>query len=115
MSTHPMRQPWPRLLSHKPERASRSVNVVPDRKRLSLTHPIEVMPTIARIGTHMGRPAAGLNRFGPFTTDEDVRTIDFIDRAVDRPFVGDRLLRTANTESKRLPLQTRDGVHAGDL
>ena len=54
-------------------------------------HPIQGMPPIAGVGTHLAWPAAGLPGLRPFPTYEDVWTINFIHGTVTGAFVDDSI------------------------
>src|SRR5262245_29077341 len=78
--------------------------------RIALPDLVQGVPPIARVGTHLSWPAAGLPRLCPFGTDKDVRTIDLIDGAVTRPLVWDVRLTAANAQGEGLSLDACGGM-----
>jgi hypothetical protein len=79
---------------------------------MQLTYLVERMPPVACEWSHLGGPASRFDSFSPFTTHQDVRTIDFVDCGMARTIMRDHSFFAADAYDERLTLHARDGVHA---
>jgi hypothetical protein len=70
------------------------------------------MAPVAGERPHLRRPAAGLDRLGPFRTGEDVWAVDLVDRGMARAFVRNLSLLPADAHGKRLALGPCHRMHA---